>query len=155
MTAPRRIDAAGLAIALVLLALSATVFWDMNRLALGAVYGIGPKAMPIVVGTGLALLGLGNAIVAVRGGLPARESLDLSAIAIILGGLAALIAVIHLGGGFIPATAVLFAAVARAFGRRAFLVDFVIGLALGLLAFLLFAKLLSLTLPIGPLERLI
>ena len=151
----RRVDPAGLAIALVLLVLSGIVFWDMNRLELNAVYGVGPKAMPMVVAAGLVILGLANAVFAVRGGLPARESVDFSAIAYILGGLAALIALIALGGGFILATAVLFAAVARAFGRRALLMDLVIGLVLGAAAFLLFAKLLALTLPVGPIERLI
>jgi putative tricarboxylic transport membrane protein len=155
MTAPSRLDQAGLVIALILLALAAAVFWDMNRLELNAVYGVGPKAMPILVGTGLALLGIGNAIIAVRGGLPQRESVDMTAILLILGGLAGLIALIALGGGFILATAVLFAAVARAFGRRAILADLLIGLVLGILAYLLFAKLLGLTLPLGPIERLI
>jgi putative tricarboxylic transport membrane protein len=50
---------------------------------------------------------------------------------------------------------VLFAAVSTAFGRRAVLTDLLIGLGLGLAAYLLFAKLLALTLPVGPLERLI
>jgi len=154
MTA-RRPDLAGLAIALILVALAALVFWDMSNLQLGAVYGIGPKAMPIIVATGLLLLGLGNAVLAIRGDLPERETVDFGAIALILGGLVALIGLIALGGGFIPATAVLFAAVARDFGRSAFLVDLLIGFVLGLLTYLLFARLLALTLPAGPLERLL
>ena len=155
MTANRRLDIAGLVIALLLVALAGIVYWDMNRLQLGAVYGVGPKAMPILVATGLALLGIGSAANAIRGGLPDRESVDMSAIVLILGGLPALIALIALGGGFIPATACLFTAVARAFGRRAIVADLLIGLALGAFAYLLFAKLLALSLPIGPIERLI
>ena len=151
----RRVDPAGLAIAGILLALALLVFWDTNRLELNAVYGVGPKAMPYVVASGLALLALGNGVLALKGALPARESVDFTAIAFILGGLAALIGLIALGGGFIPATAVLFAAVAAAFGRRAILTDLLIGLVLGLCTYLLFAKLLALTLPTGPLERLI
>jgi putative tricarboxylic transport membrane protein len=111
--------------------------------------------MPYLVAGGLSLLALGNAVLAIRGALPERESIDFTALALILGGLAALIALIALGGGFIPATAVLFAAVATAFGRRAILTDLLIGLALGLMTYLLFAKLLALTLPTGPLERLL
>ncbi|MDQ4135908.1 MAG: tripartite tricarboxylate transporter TctB family protein [Pseudomonadota bacterium] len=153
--ARRRLDPAGLVIAAVLLALALLVFWDTNRLELNAVYGIGPKAMPYLVAGGLSLLALGNAVLAIRGALPERESIDFTALALILGGLAALIALIALGGGFIPATAVLFAAVATAFGRRAILTDLLIGLALGLMTYLLFAKLLALTLPTGPLERLL
>jgi len=155
MSDHRRIDYAGLVIAFFLLVLAAVVFWDMNRLELGAVYGIGPKAMPIVVGTGLALLAIANGVNAVRGGFPERESIDMTAVLLILGGLAALIAVIALGGGFILATAALFAAVSTAFGRRAILTDFVIGFVLGAAAYLLFAKLLALSLPTGPLEQLI
>jgi len=155
MAAHRRLDLAGLVIALLLLVLAAAVFWDMSRLELGAVYGIGPKAMPIVVGTGLAFLGVANGINAVRGGLPARETVDMTAILLILGGLVGLIVLIALGGGFILATAVLFACVSAAFGRRAFAIDFLIGLALAAAAYLLFAKLLALSLPTGPLERLI
>jgi putative tricarboxylic transport membrane protein len=131
------------------------VYWDTNRLELNAVYGIGPKAMPYVVATGLLLLALGNAVLALRGALPERETIDFGALALILGGQAALIALIAFGGGFILATAVLFAAVSTAFGRRAVLTDLLIGLGLGLATYLLFAKLLALTLPVGPLERLI
>jgi putative tricarboxylic transport membrane protein len=152
---PRRLDPAGLVIALILLALAGLVYWDTNRLELNAVYGIGPKAMPYVVATGLLLLALGNAVLALRGALPERETIDFGALALILGGLAALIALIAFGGGFILATAVLFAAVSTAFGRRAILTDLLIGLGLGLAAYLLFAKLLALTLPVGPLERLL
>jgi len=153
MTA-RRPDLAGLAIAAILIALAALLYWDLSSLQLNAVYGVGPKAMPIVVATGLFLLGIGNGVLAFRGGLPERESVDFGAIALILGGLAALIALIAFGGGFIPATALLFAMVARAFGRRAFLTDLAIGFVLALFTYLLFARVLALTLPTGPLERL-
>ena len=57
--------------------------------------------MPYVVAAGLALLAIGNLMMALRGDLPARESADRRAILLILGGLAALIAIIGLGGGFI------------------------------------------------------
>ena len=80
----------------------------------------------------------------------------MSAAAIVaLGGLVALIAVIALGGGFIVAVAILFTATAAAFGRRAVIVDALIGLALGLVVFLLFDKVLTLSLPAGPIERLL
>ena len=150
----RHVDKAGLVIAAGLLFLSGVVFWDTSRLQLNAVYGVGPKAMLIVVASGLAILAVGNAVMAVRGDMPERESVGMKAILLILGGLAALIAIIGLGGGFIPATAILFAAVSAGFGRKAFLVDLGIGLVLGLATYLLFAKLLALTLPAGPLEHL-
>lgn len=151
----RRHDPAGIAIALGLIAIAIIIALDVRRLEVSSTYGLGPEAMPTVVAIGLALLGIANLIMAWRGDLPARESADPKAIALILGGLAALIAIIGLGGGFIIATAVLFAATAAAFGRRALLVDVGIGLILGLVIFLLFDKLLTLSLPTGPIERLL
>jgi putative tricarboxylic transport membrane protein len=151
----RHVDWAGLFIAALLLAAAGVIFWDTSNLQITSVYGVGPKAMPIVVAAGLVLLSIGNLVMALRGDLPARESADPKAILLILGGLAALIALIGLGGGFIPATAILFATTATAFGRRAFLTDLAIGLVLGLVVFLMFDKLLTLSLPAGPLERLL
>ncbi len=151
----RRIDRPGLVIAILLLAAAGVIFWDASTLQITSVYGVGPKAMPFVVGGGLLLLAIGNLVMALRGDLPPRESADPKAILLILGGLAALIALIGLGGGFIPATAILFATTATAFGRRAIFTDLAIGFGLGLVVFLLFDKLLTLSLPAGPIERLL
>jgi putative tricarboxylic transport membrane protein len=148
-----RIDPAGIVIAALLLALAGIIFWDATTLQLTSTYGVGPKAMPMVVAAGLALLAVGNLVMTLRGELPERESADPKAILLILGGLAALIALIGLGGGFIPATAILFATTSAAFGRRAFFTDLAIGFGLGLVV-LMFDKLLTLSLPAGPLERL-
>jgi putative tricarboxylic transport membrane protein len=149
-----RVDTAGMVIAGVLLLLAAVIFWDTSTLQLAPTYGLGPKAMPYLVGTGLVLLSVGNFIMAWRAGFPAREHVDPQAIVLILGGLAALIAIIGLGGGFIAATAILFTATAAAFGRRAVHIDLGIGLLLAVAVYLLFDKLLSLSLPAGPIERL-
>ena len=81
---------------------------------------------------------------------PARKPIIL-----ILGGLACLIALIALGGGFMIGTAILFATTSAAFGRRAFLTDLLIGAVIAVVVYLLFAKLLALSLPAGPLERLL
>ena len=151
---PARPDKPALAIAAVLLLLALAIFWDTHTLELAPTYGLGPKAMPYVIASGLAMLALANAVMAWRGVFPPRESLDSRAIVLILGGFAALIALIGLGGGFIIATAVLFTATSAAFGRRAIHIDFGIGLVLGIAVFLLFDKLLTLALPAGPLERL-
>ena len=59
-----------------------------------------------------------------------------------------------MNGGFIPATTVLFAATAAAFGRRAILTDLAIGFVLSVVVYLMFSKVLSLSLPAGPIERL-
>lgn len=152
--ARRPVDRGAAAVGLCLLLLAALTAWDASRLTLTSVYGMGPEAMPYVVAGGLALLALGHFAVALRGGLPAREESDPRAVLWIALGLAGLIALVGLGGGFIAAMAVLFAATARAFGRTAFATDLAIGFALGLLTYLVFTKLLTLSLPEGPLERL-
>ena len=153
-TATHRIDRAAMAIAAGLLVIAVVIVWDASSLP-STVYGIGPRAVPILVAGGLALLAVGNAVLAWRGEFPERDDFDLQAVLLILGGLLALIAIIGLNGGFIPATTVLFAATATAFGRRAILTDLAIGFALSVLVFLMFSKLLTLSLPMGPIERLL
>jgi putative tricarboxylic transport membrane protein len=74
---------------------------------------------------------------------------------LILIGLALLIAIIGFGGGFILATSALFVTTSAAFGRRAILVDSIIALVMSTLIYLAFDRLLTLSLPTGPLERLL
>jgi putative tricarboxylic transport membrane protein len=155
VTEARRTDPAGIAVAALLALIAALIIWDTSRLELGQTYGLGPKAMPYVVAAGLALLAIGNLVMGLRGDLPARESADRRAILLILGGLAVVIAIIGLGGGFILAMTLLFAMTAAAFGRVNFLADLAIGFALAFVVYLMFDKLLSLSLPAGPLERLL
>lgn len=154
-TPAARPDTAGLVISAVLLLLAVVILWDTSTLQLATTYGIGPKAMPCVIGAGLIFLSAGNFHLAWRSDFPPREDIDPQAIVLILGGLAALIAIIGLGGGFIAATTILFVTTAAAFGRRAFVIDLAIGLVLAIAIYLLFDKLLTLSLPAGPLERLI
>ena len=155
MDQSRRADPAGLVVAALLAASAAVLVWDASRIPVSQTYGLGPQAMPIVIAVGLGLLAIGNLVMALRGDMPERESADPGTFLLIMGGLAALIALIGLGGGFILATAVLFAATAAAFGRRALMTDFFIGLVLGLVVYLMFDKLLTLSLPAGPIERLL
>jgi putative tricarboxylic transport membrane protein len=150
----RRVDPAGIVVAGLLALLAGLILWDMSTLQISQTYGVGPKAMPIVVAAGLGLLAIGNLVLAFRGGFPEREPAAHLPIILILGGLLAVIVIIAIGGGFIPAVTILFAATAAAFGRRAILTDLAIGFVLGTAAYLMFSKLLSLSLPMGPLERL-
>lgn len=152
---PPRFDPAGLVVGCLLFAVAAVIWWDTEALRITSVYGVGPKAIPYAIATGLVLLAIGNLVIAFSGAAPARESVDPVAVLLILAGLAALIALIALGGGFIPAAAVLFAATSTAFGRRAPLTDLAIGAAVGLLILLMFDKVLTLALPEGPIERLL
>jgi putative tricarboxylic transport membrane protein len=151
----RRVDPAGIVVAALLAVLAGLIIYDMSTLTITQTYGVGPKAMPIVVAAGLGLLAIGNLVMAFRHEFPERETPAHLPIVLILGGLAVVIVLIGIGGGFIPAMTILFAATATAFGRRAILTDLAIGFALGLGAYLMFAKLLSLSLPMGPLERLL
>jgi putative tricarboxylic transport membrane protein len=144
-----------LIVAAALFATAGIIVADAMRIDITSTYGVGPTAVPYVIAAGLAILGAAHVVMAWRGVWPVPEPDDLPPILIILAGFAALIALIGLGGGFIPATAILFAATATAFGRRAFLTDLAIGLVLAVVVFLVFDKLLTLSLPYGPLERLL
>lgn len=148
-------DRAGMAIGVLLLAIAAVILFDASRLQLTSTYGVGPKMMPVVIAIGIAILAVANFVLAWRGDFPEREDADPKAILLILGGLAAVIALIGLGGGAIAAIAILFVTTSAAFGSRGLLLDLAIGAGLGLLIFLLFDKLLTLSLPAGPIERLI
>ncbi len=148
-------DRAAMAIAIFLLIAAAVTAWDASVLQIAPTYGLGPKMMAYVVAAGMAVIAVANLVLAWRGDFPERETYDPKAIVLILGGFAGLMAIIAFGGGFIPATAVLFAATAAAFGRKAVITDLAIGAGLGLVAYLLFDKLLTLSLPAGPLEKLL
>lgn len=150
-----RFDLPGVIIAMALVALAAIVWWDASSLNLTWGYDPGPRAAPMAIAVGLAVLGITNGLIAFRYGPTERESVDARAVFLILAGLGGMIALISIDGGFIPAMALLFAATAAAFGRKAFFTDLVIGFVLALLAYMLFAKLLTLNLPVGPLERLL
>ena len=152
--ASRRVDPAGIVIAVALALLAAVLVWDASQLQSNNPYGMGPHAMPIVIAVGLGILAIGNLVEAMRGQLPSCESADAKAVWLILGGLAMLIAIIGLGGGFIPATTALFVTTSTAFGRRAILTDLAIGFVLTTLIYIAFSRLLTLSLPAGPLERL-
>ena len=152
---PRQPDAAGFVIAAALLALALVIAWDAGNLGTGSTYSpAGPSAAAYAVAAGLAVLGLATAFTAWRGGLSERESFDLMPVYIILGGLGALTASIYYGGGFILGTTIMFAATSRALGHQRMFLDVAIGLSLSLAVYLMFTKLLSLSLPQGPLERL-
>ncbi|CAN7665095.1 tripartite tricarboxylate transporter TctB family protein [Bosea sp. LjRoot9] len=149
-----RVDWPALVVAALLLIAAALVFYDARSQTIVSTYGLGPTAMPYLVSAVLAILGLSHVVVAFREGLPKPEAVDRNAILWLTGGLIGLIACIGLGGGFIIATAIVFSCTARSFGRQALAIDFGIGAVLGLSIFLLFSKLLQLTLPSGPLENL-
>ncbi|WP_293795069.1 tripartite tricarboxylate transporter TctB family protein [uncultured Bosea sp.] len=143
-----------LLVGVLLLIVAALVGYDASQQTITSTYGVGPTAMPYVVAAGLVILGLSHFVVAFREGPPQPEEADRKALLWIAGGLVFLIACIGLGGGFILAITVVFACTARGMGRQGLLIDAAIGFVLGLVIFLVFAKVLTLILPSGPLERL-
>lgn len=147
-------DKPALIVGVLLLAVAFLVGYDASQQTIPSTYGIGPTAMPYVVACGLVVLGLAHFVTAFRGGLPKPDAADSQALLWIAGGLVCLIGCIGLGGGFVIAIALLFACTSRGMGRQALAVDLAIGFVLGLAIYLTFAKLLTLILPSGPLERL-
>ena len=151
----RRIDTAGMIIAAALALLAVVLVVDALRIQATVVYGMGPQAVPILIAVGLGILAAGNLVNALSGGDVEPEDMDFRPVLLILAGLAIMITIIGIGGGFIPAMTVLFAATATAFGRRAIVVDIIIGFVMAAVIYLAFSKLLTLGLPQGPLERLL
>jgi putative tricarboxylic transport membrane protein len=152
--AQRGVDWAGVAIAVALAMLAVVLVVDAMRIQASVTYGMGPQAVPIAIAVGFGLLAVGNLVNALRGDFPEREHMDFRPVGLVLAGLAVMIAIIGLGGGFIPAMTVLFATTATAFGRRAILTDVVIGFVIGTVIYVTFSRLLTLSLPAGPIERL-
>lgn len=153
--AQRGVDWAGVAIAAGLAVLATVLVVDAMRIHANVTYGMGPQAVPIAIAIGLGVLAVGNLINALRGDYPEREQMDFRPVGLVLAGLAAMIAILDFGGGFIPAMTVLFAATATAFGRRAILTDLIIGFVIGTIIYVVFSRLLTLSLPMGPIERLL
>jgi len=147
-------DRAVLAIAAGLLILAGVVGWDAAHLkTVGGYAKIGPAAFPTLVAAGLAVIAVATAIAGWRGRFPAREHDEIAPVLWIVGGLAAQMLLLKTAG-FSIATAFLFAATARGLGRGPLWFTFLVGLALSLFAWLVFALGLKLTLPAGPLEHL-
>lgn len=153
--ARRGVDRAGVAIAAALALLAMVLVVDAMGIQANVTYGMGPEAIPLVIAAGLGVLAIGNLVNALRGDCPEREDMDFRPVLLVLAGLAAMIAIIGWGGGFIPAMTVLFAATSTAFGRRAILTDLAIGFVIGTVIYIAFSRLLTLSLPAGPLERLL
>ncbi|QCI65504.1 tripartite tricarboxylate transporter TctB family protein [Phreatobacter stygius] len=150
-TAP---DRSVIAIGAALLVVSGVVFWQ--SWGLRASFGnqaIGPQMMPFLVSGLLAVFGVLTILEGLRGVAPARDSEDWSAVLWIAGGLAVMIALVKTAG-FVPATALLFAATARAFGSTRALVDLALGAVIALVVYLFFVRVLGLSLPSGFVETL-
>jgi putative tricarboxylic transport membrane protein len=113
---------------------------------------VSPRLFPAIVAAGLLITGLVLLVQVIRGGfvnLPneQRNALDVAAVAWISGGVLAHMALIGVVG-FIGASTLLFAAVARGYGSRRLFRDVGIGLLLAIALYLIFTQALGLSL--GP-----
>jgi putative tricarboxylic transport membrane protein len=113
---------------------------------------IGPRLFPFLVATGLIVVGVALLREALFGHVAHERGfeLDWPAVALVSAGLIAQMLLLE-AVGWILATALLFVAVARAFGSRRLLLDAAIGLGLASLAFGVFNWGLGLSLPVGTL----
>jgi len=153
--ARRRPDVAALLIAAGLLIVGAVVLWDASRISGGAGYArVGPSTVPNLIGICLLVLAAWTAFEGWRGDFPEREAQNYPPLVWIVGGLAAQMLLLTTAG-FSIATGLLFAATAKAFGKGPLWKTIPIGIVISFIVWAVFAKLLQLSLPAGPLERLI
>jgi len=150
-----RPDRAVLVIAGGLLLFGILIAWDASRLGTGGAYAkVGPQTIPYAIALCLAGLAAWTVIAAFRGDFPEREKQDAAPILWIVGGLVAQMVLIKFTG-FSVATAVLFAMTARGLGRINLPFALLAGFLISAAVWFIFARLLSLTLPTGPIEQLI
>jgi putative tricarboxylic transport membrane protein len=149
-------DKAAFAVAVFLAALGALIAWNAAHLnaSVAAYSRIGAAAFPYAISALLFAAALGTVAAAAKGEFPDREPLEYSRLAWILGGLVAQVALLGIAG-FSIATGLLFALAARGFGGKPLWLTVPIGIVLCFLLYLLFNKGLQLSLPQGPLERLV
>ena len=115
---------------------------------------IGPTSFPYAIAAVLFVLAVWTAVAALRGEFPRREEQNIAPMVWIVGGLAAQMLLLKFAG-FSIATGLLFAATARGFGRGPLWLTIPVGIVLALVIWIIFARGLQLSLPAGPIERLI
>lgn len=150
----RRPDWAAFAIAVFLVIVAAVIFWDSARLASVTGYSpVGPATVPYAIAFCLIGLAIWTAVEAWRNDFPARDKQEMGPVFWVIAGLAAQMLLLNVAG-FSIATGLLFAFTARAFGKRKLWFSIPIGIVFSFVIWVIFAQLLQLSLPAGPLERL-
>jgi len=153
-----------LAVAVILFVLAAIVGVDITRMAAPLAVGVGPTPAMRLVALLLVVLGIAHLVSAWRSRrLPADPVAEVAENAQVrrgpflwvLSGLIGTILIIGVGAGFIAGSTWLFTATARAFGQPIRLKSPAIGLTLAVLVYVFFTQALTLSLPAGPLERLL
>lgn len=159
MTRDRR--GADVAIAALVVALGAFLWWGASQVDFGSGYDrIGPRFFPHAVAGALVILGAVLFLARGRGQrlgeIPNPDAppdriiwTPLVLLALALGLYVPLVKV----AGFMPASAIEFVVVARAFHSRRPVRDAIVGVVLAVVVFYAFSKGLGLGLPEGPIER--
>jgi putative tricarboxylic transport membrane protein len=151
----RRPRGAAFVIAAGLAGLAALLLWDAAGLRQDGGYaGVGPADVPRLIAFGLLVLAGLTVVAGLRGDLPRPPRQAPAPVLWILGGLGLQLALLHVAG-FVLSAALLFGFTARGFGQRPLWRNIAVGLALSLLIYGVFDRLLRLNLPGGPLEHLI
>ena len=151
----RRPDGAALVIAVILAAVALVIIWQTSQMRVAPIQArVGPTVFPYIIAGGLFVLSLGTVVSALRNSFPARDDDNYTPIFWIVGGLVAQLLLLSVAG-FAVATGILFAFTAKAFGRGPLWQTIPIGIVFAFLVWFAFAKGLQLSLPSGPLERLI
>ncbi|SMQ68668.1 putative tricarboxylic transport membrane protein [Devosia lucknowensis] len=154
-TNERRPNWAALVTAAVLMAVAVLIVAEAVKLGNAARYArVGPATFAYVIGFFLAGLSLWTLIHALRDKFPRWTVPELGPVAWVAGGMIAQMVLLPYAG-FSIATGLLFALTARGFGQRPFWLGLAVGVPLAFFVWLVFARLLMLSLPAGPLERLI
>ena len=116
-------------------------------------FNLGPGDVARWIGYALLVLALWSGIAAFRETPVRPPRQDVVSVLWVAGGLAAQILLLKTAG-FAIATGLLFAFTARGFGKRNLALTVPVGIIFALVVYLVFAGLLKLTLPAGPLEHL-
>jgi putative tricarboxylic transport membrane protein len=139
-----------LAVGVVVVSLGLFFLLGARTVAGEAEAGVGPRTFPALIGAGLVLLGIAF-VIAVRRGLefpaaagPGRRGVLPWLLAGLVGGILAIEPL-----GFPVAAAWLFVMGARGFGSRRWAHNAVLGVVLGLVVHLIFARALGVSLPGG------
>lgn len=149
-------DLGGLAIAVALFLFAALIAWDGSSYPVRRSYAqFGPEIFPYIVAAGLAIFGVATVFMALRKSFPEREPLNWPAIGWVISAVLAKIVLLYGGAGFIPAAGALFGFAARGLGRRPLWMTVLVGLCVATFLYLLFRHGLGLSLPGGPIERII
>src|SRR5690606_6236469 len=151
----RRPDWAALAIAAALIIIAGVIFFDVARLKGMSGYSqVGPATVPDWIAFALAGLAVWTVFAAFRGDFPEREKQEMGPVFWVVTGLVAQMLLLKTAG-FSIATGALFAATAAGFGRKRFWITLPFGTVLSFVIWVIFSRLLQLSLPAGPLESLL